>query len=90
MTEQIKFNMKYYFDVRNYLDSSESFHTPKPSVGEDARIYISSQKNKDRVISGLKLGIANNEGVIKPLNGHPIPSNIIYDLEKITRGEELK
>lgn len=90
MTKPIVFDMKYYFDVRSYLDSHDNLNTPKPSVGEDARIYISSWKNRDHVVTGLKLSVAGNEGFIKSLNSHPIPSDIRSHLEDLTNGEKLK
>jgi len=87
MTKPITFDIKHYFEVRSYLDSSDNFHTPKLSVGEDARVYISSFKNKDHVVKGLKLSVYGKQATISPLNGSSIPEAIRGDLENLIQGE---
>ena len=80
MGEIIKFDIKYYLNVRKYLNSFEGLHATS-SYGDDGTIYHTNWRNN---------GVKSKALILKPesvsiVNDHPIFDQIKKDLEEIIK-----
>lgn len=82
MSEQIKFNMKYYKEVMNYLDSRKILHA-KTGFNGDSRIYLTNNHEITGFI--LQRSCKGDEGVISILNNHTSFNKIKNGLDEIIK-----
>ncbi len=85
MNEQIKFDSRYYVEVRNYLDGHKDLHGVT-SFGGEGRIYRTSRRHNGD-IKGVILQMCsrNDECMVSMINEHPSFNQIKEDLEKIVK-----
>ena len=83
MSEQIKFDNKYYSEVQKYLNSHKDLHT-KASFGVDGKLFLTNSKKPSGFI--LQKCCKNTyEAVLSVINYHPSFKQIKADLEKIIK-----
>jgi hypothetical protein len=85
MNEQIKFDGKYYMQVKNYLDAHNDLHGIA-SFGGDGRVYHTSRRHNGNM-KGLILQRCgkDDECVVSIINEHPSFDKIKSDLEEMTK-----
>ena len=86
MTEQIKFDSKYYSEVRKYLDSHKDLHA-NASFGGNGRIYLTGYKTTKGFIL-QNCCDKKDQSVVSVINDHPSFEKIKSDLQKIIEGKK--
>lgn len=87
MYELIKFNWKYYQEVKDFLDSNDTLHK-KANFGGDNHIYLTHKKESvNGTLKGLVLqkSCKPDEGIVYRINNHPCFQGIKKHLENITK-----
>ena len=86
MSEQIKFDKKYYDDVKRYLENQEIFHSGT-SFGDGGRIYLTGYKTTKGFILQNCCG-DKDKSVVSVVNDHPAFAEIKSNLLKIIEDKQ--
>lgn len=87
MNEQIKFDGKYYSEVKSYFESRRDLRG-RASFGGESRIYLTDSKRIKGFILQKCGDVKNPIGVVSVINSHPSFNQIKSDLEKIIKKNE--
>lgn len=85
MTEQIKFEDKYYESVKKYLNSHKDLHSGTP-FGMDGKLYLTNSKKPSGFILQKCCG-NSDEAMLSVISYHPSFKQIKSDLQKILEGK---